>query len=275
MLIAVASIEEGMHVVPQTLLHLRGDESVGGVATYEWAVEQPIGSQSVFVPGPDVPEPTFEVNVAGTYTFSLIVRDTYGQASEPALLQVVVVPDQAIHVELLWDTPNDANQSDEGPEAGSDLDLHFAHEYASGPDLTGDGAPDGWFDQPFDCFWFNPAPNWGSFDPAVEDDPSLDRDDTDGAGPENLNLDIPENGRTYRIGVHYWHDHQLGPSWATLRVYVYGQLVWHEAGVKLLNHDLWEAATIEWPSGKVTPLLGKGGGHAITKSYENPFFFQP
>ena len=40
----------------------------------------------------------------------------------------------------------------------------------------------------FDCFWFNAHPNWGSFDPSVDDDPGLDRDDTDGAGPENLFL---------------------------------------------------------------------------------------
>ncbi|GMV39599.1 MAG: hypothetical protein AMXMBFR64_13150 [Myxococcales bacterium] len=276
--LAKASVDEGTSVIPQTVLHLRGEESTvdgGPVARYEWSVAQPPGSVSLFVPGPDVPNPTFEANVAGTYTFSLTVWNGLDEPSPPAMLQVFVIPDTAIHVELLWDTPNDPDQSDEGPEAGSDVDLHFTHQYASGPDLDGDGKPDGWFDQPFDCYWFNPHPNWGSFDPAVDDDPSLDRDDTDSAGPENLSLRFPESGHIYRIGVHYWHDHKYGPTYATLRVFLFGELVWERTGVKLLNHDMWDAATITWPSGKVESVIGKGGGDKITPNYENPFFFQP
>ena len=282
---AVATADEGALVIPQTVLHLRSEGSLaspGPVARYEWTVDQPAGSASTFKPSATAPNPTFEVNVAGTYTFSLAVWDAYEQPSAPASLQVVVIPDEAVHIELLWDTPNDPDQSDEGPEAGADMDLHFTHPYAGGSelpypgaDLDGDGVPDGWFDQPFDCFWFNPNPNWGSFDPAVPDDPGLDRDDTDGAGPENLNLDLPEDDKTYRIGVHYWHDHKFGPSYATLRVYIYGELVWEREDVKLENHDLWEAATLKWPSGEVEAVEQSGGGDKITPNYENPFFFQP
>ena len=59
-----------------------------------------------------------------------------------------------------------------------------------------------WFDMPFDCFWFNPAPNRGSFDPVVQDDPVLELDSIDGEGSERASLDQPEDGLIYRIGVH-------------------------------------------------------------------------
>jgi hypothetical protein len=213
------------------------------------------------------------VNVAGQYTFNLRVWDADGEQScIDAEYIVQVNPDEAIHIELLWDTPNDPNQTDEGPEAGADLDLHFLHPFATGQDVDGDGVLDGWFDQPFDCFWFNAHPNWGSLDPMVDDDPGLDRDDTDGAGPENVNLNIPEEGLTYRIGVHYWNDHGFGSSMATVRVYVYGELVFSASNVELVNHDLWEVATLEWLSGKVEPILGAGGTYKIIPNYQHPYF---
>ena len=277
--VAVINVQEGEEVIPQTVIHLKGDQSFGasgGVKKWSWSVTQPVGSQSVFTPSSTFPNPTFEANSAGTYQFKLDVWDGAGNKScEPAVAEVVAIPDEAIHVELHWNTPNDPDQTDEGPEAGADVDLHFLHPYASGPDLDGDGVPDGWFDQPFDCFWFNPTPNWGSFDPSVDDDPGLDRDDTDGAGPENLNLNIPEDGKTYRIGVHYWHDHGYGPSYVTLRIYIYAMLVWEVKDLKLVNHDMWDAATIEWESGQVTSLTTEGGLYKITPDYQNPFFFQP
>jgi len=278
---AVGVILEGQEVIPQTVLHLFGDQSfapAGEIASWKWTVNQPTGSASVFVPSDTFPNPTFEANTAGTYEFMLEVWDVTGVKScTPWVQEVAVLPDEAIHVELLWTTPNDPDETDEGPEAGSDVDLHFVHNlYAkSGPDLDNDGAPDPWFDQPFDCFWFNAHPNWGSFDPSVDDDPGLDRDDTDGAGPENMNLNIPENGATYRVGVHYWSDHEYGPSYSTVRIYIWGVLVFEVKDVKLVNHDMWDVATIEWPSAKVSLVQTGDGGYKITPDYQNPFFFQP
>lgn len=262
----VITVDEGTAVTPQTILHLHAPEQLAGgaVTKVEWAVEQPEGSVSLLVPSTSHPDPTLEANVAGTYIVALTVWDDLGKRHLAAPLTIVATPDSAVHIELLWDTPGDTDQSDEGPEAGADLDLHFTHPEASGPDLDGDGIAEPWFDQPYDCFWFNAHPIWGSFDPSVGDDPSLDRDDTDGAGPENLNLDEPEDGATYRIGVHAWSDHKLGPSFATLRVYVYGELVWERAGIELENHELWDAATLSWPSGAVTPVVGPDGGDKVS-----------
>ena len=273
---AIVKCMEGDEVIPQTVLHLVGDEShaVSGVVTkWQWEVEQPAGSQSTFVPSSSFPNPTFETNLAGVYTFYLTVYDgTNVPSCFPASYEVVVIPDEAIHIELLWHTPEDPDETDTGPEAGSDLDLHFKHPWAAGPDLDGDGSPDGWFDIPFDAFWFNAHPNWGSYDPGINDDPGLDRDDTDGAGPENINLDIPENV-TYCVGVHYWNDHGYGASYATVRVYIYSQLVFEASDYLLTHLDMWEPLCLEWPSGKVAVVTDSVGSPKITPNYENPYFW--
>lgn len=274
---AIIKVEEGDEVIPQTELHLIGDESYstqGAIVKWQWSFEGPEGSVDVFLPSYTFPNPVLTVNMAGIYTIRLTVFDELGTPScIPAVYEVVVIPDEALHVELLWHNPEDPDETDTGPEAGADLDLHFLHPYAAGPDLDGDGAPDGWFDIPWDCFWFNAHPNWGSFDPSINDDPGLDRDDTDGGGPENINLDIPEN-LVYRVGVHYWDDHGYGAGYATMRIYVYGQLVFEVTDVMLVDKDMWEVATIEWPSGKVILVTDpNSGGYKITPNYCNPFFF--
>ena len=273
--VPVIIVSEGEEVIPQTLLHLVGSQSYGSyaVAKYAWEVEQPVGSTGVFLPSASAPDPTFEANVAGSYVFRLKVWDAAGTpACYEASTTVLVTPDEAIHVELLWDTPGDDDQTDEGPEAGADLDLHFLHPFATGLDLDEDGAPDGWFDQPFDCFWFNPHPNWAALSPMANDDPGLDRDDTDGAGPENQNLDEPEDGMTYRVGVHYWNDHGFGPSLATVRIYIRKVLVFQVSDVELLPSDMWSVATIDWPSGEVKLVTDAGGAFHITPDYQHPNF---
>lgn len=265
---AVIQVVEGEEVIPQTKLHLIGSHSYaasGGISKYEWSVTQPVGSQSLFYPTYSQADPTFDVNAAGTYLFELRVWDDNGEEScVPAQKQVVVVPDEAIHVELLWDTPNDPDQTNEGSEAGADLDLHFMHWFASGGcDVDLDGTPDGWFDVPFDVSWINDNPNWGSLSAGVDDNPGLDLDDTDGVGPENLNLKKPEDGGKYTVGVHYWDDHGFGPSLATVRIFIYSTLVFEISGVELMPGDLWEVADIAWPSGQVSPITGVTGGYKI------------
>ena len=272
----VITCAEGNWVIPQTLLHLGIETSSGKqypASAWKWTVRQPEGSKSVFVPSSTHPNPTFEVNMTGIYVFSLELWSLGGTpAPHPAVYEVEVYPNEAIHVELLWHTPEDPNESDTGPEAGSDMDLHFKHPWAAGPDLDGDGEPDGWFDIPFDAFWFNAHPNWGSYDPCYNDDPGLDRDDTDGAGPENINIDIPENV-TYEVGVHFWSDHGYGESLTRVRVFVYGCLVYEVSNVVLRQLDMWNVCTIEWPSGKVQPILSDDGQPKIVPEYQNPYFF--
>jgi hypothetical protein len=276
--VAGVQVEEGEEVIPQTVLHLHGENSyanVGAITKYAWSVEQPALSTSLFVPTASYPSPTFEANTAGKYVFHLDVWNEYGQKScFTAEATVFVVPDEAIHVELLWKSPGDPNPDDVGPSAGTDLDLHFAHPNASQSDLDGDGSNDPWFDPTWDTFWFYPLQNWGSVS-SNDDNPSLDRDDVDSGGPENINLGQPEDGKTYALGVNYWDDHGFGNAFATVRVYVFSQLVFEVSDVALVDHDLWWVADLAWPAGVVSPKLQPNGGDWLTHDYHHPLFYQP
>ena len=277
----VIVVEEGEEVIPETVLHLDATQSYapfGGIAAYEWRVTQPEGSASVLVPSFTDPQPVLEANVVGVYTFKLDVRDENGNRSgessacPTAEYQVLVQPDQAIHVELTWVTPGDVDETDTGEGVGSDLDLHFAHESARGPDLDGDGFPDPWFDESWDVFWFYPEQQWGSFDPNARDNPTLDRDDTDGAGPENLNLAVPQDGVAYTIGVHYWNDWGFGPADATVKVFHYAELVYEATLEEMQRLDMWCVGKIHWPTPAVERCAPEGQPEQVTPRYVNTFF---
>lgn len=94
---AVAEVVEGPEVAVGTALHLRGDRSTavyGEVRRWEWRVDQPTGSQSIFVPSPTFPNPTFEVYVPGVYTFYLDVWDQDAARScDSARYEVTVLAD--------------------------------------------------------------------------------------------------------------------------------------------------------------------------------------
>ncbi len=254
---AKMKVQEGEEVVPQTMLHLKGDQSQpaggGAIKKYKWTAKQPGGSKQVFVPSSSFPNPTFTANAAGEYEFCLEVWDQSDQKGcAPACVTVLVLPEEAVHVELLWNTPADPDETDTGPAAGADMDLHFAHPLAQAPDIDCDGIKDPWFSNPFDTFWFNPNPNWGSVNANVPDNPSLDLDDTDGAGPENLNLDEPEGKvgapKYYHVGVHYWNDHGFGTSFATVNIYILGVLALQIEKVEMNVLDMWYVGKINWPN---------------------------
>lgn len=261
---ALIEVEEGPTVPPQTVLHLSGASSYsprGDIVSWQWEVDQPIGSVSTFAPSPYVSDPVFEANVAGVYTFRLTTTDATGVVScVTAELRVYVVPEQVLHVELLWHTPADADLTD---ASGADLDVHFIHPLA---------APPGYFDIPFDCFWGNTQPNWGALDPAAGDNPTLDRDDTDGDGPENLNFNVPEDGKRYCLAVHYWDDKSFGPSYATVRIYQHGELTFEMSDVAMVKSDLWEVGCIEWPAAVFEPA---DGAPKITHDFSDPEWLQP
>lgn len=276
----IITVAEGDTVTPQTVLHLDGKQSYatgGTISKYQWEVEQAKGSVSLFAPNATSSAVTFQPNVAGDYLFRLHVWDAGGKKScAPAEKKVKVIPDQAIHVELLWKTPGDKDETDSGPGVGTDLDLHFAHQYAAGQDYDGDGKADPWFAGQYDCFWFNcgngNTVEWGSYDPNVDDDPSLDRDDTDGAGPENLNLTLPEDGKTYSVGVHYYNDFGYGKSKAIIRIYIYGVLQFEVTSPDLVKGDMWYVAKIGWPQAEIETAQKSASDKSpfVTKKYPAP-----
>jgi len=207
-------------------------------------------------------------NVAGEYLFTLQRANEDGEScAPPKIYAVTATPTTTLHIELLWSTASDPDEYDDGPGAGTDLDLHFRRQ---DPESEGDDPFDGWFDQPFDCFWFNPQPNWGDLNPLVDDDPSLDLDDTDGAGPENLNFQEPEEGIQYPVLVHHWSDAGFGPADATVLVYVEGSLVYESEPVTLAASSAWYVGVLDGSTLEFTPAGDVSGGPVTVSPLESP-----
>ncbi len=251
----------------------------GRPVRYEWTVvSRPQGSTAVPVeqfhnplrpadggPPDSVETPTaqFFVDLTGEYIIELRVVDNLDAAAPsdvcqqaPAQVRILAEPDEDIHVQMVWDTPGDDTDpvNPQTDADGTDVDLWFLHPSA----LT-------WSDIGRRCFYGNPTPDWGVLG-QVDDDPSLDIDDVNGAGPENINLNDPENtqalGSAYRVGAHYYRAEResrvasYGPSLVTVRIYLGGALAF-EADRELIDtQDFWEVASIVWSPGdrRVQPI---------------------
>ena len=228
-------------------------------------VERPTGSVSQVVEsltsvldpaggGPEddeeTPTATFFVDLAGRYTIELQVYDNLDQVScaPNAVAQVVIeaIPEKDLHIQLVWSTPEDPDETD---EFGTDVDLHFKHENAE--DRWGAAAGE------WDCYFRQSSPDWGAMGDFL-DNPSLDIDDTNGAGPENVNLDRPEEGVTYNVGaIYYRSESTFGESdrdprtqhatYATVRLFARGELISEFVDRELTElNQLWHVAQINW-----------------------------
>jgi hypothetical protein len=262
-----AARETDLHVQPLDIITLDGTPSSdpgGEVRKWRWTVvDRPQGSVSVPVESfadprrpadggePDdetTPQALFFVDLAGQYTIELQVVDNLGQTScEPKAVERVVVdavPDKDLHVQLVWSTPEDPDETD---NKGTDVDLHVRHQNAG----------EFWSDSVWDCYFRNINPDWGAQGDVV-DNPTLDIDDTNGAGPENVNLSRPEPGVTYDIGAIYFRsestfgDPERDPrqehsSLVTVRVYAKGELLaeWVDRELERVA-QLWWVASVEW-----------------------------
>lgn len=220
------------------------------ITGYRWSVEQPAGSAVRFMPNEFVPAPTFEAWVVGTYVFHLDLVERVedeDRIRRAGSFMMRVSPNDALHVELTWRTPNDGDETDTGGSAsysvGSDVDLHVLHPSA-----------EKYFDWTYDCYWENTNPEWGAIGPL--DNPMLDRDDTDGAGPEVISIERPE-ALTYRVGVHYWNDWAYGEAFATVRIF-WGGVLLDQWETRVVNGDLWESHLIDAATATVTRLTADG-----------------
>lgn len=267
----VAAVTESrLDVLPLEIITLDGSASSdmdgpsGMPVSYEWVVvSRPEGStaqpvERFFNPlrpadggEPDnnsTPTAQFFVDLAGEYVFNLVVMDDLGFAApsntcpqQEATIIVNSLPDEDIHVELTWTTPGDPNETD---TEGTDVDLHFRHPNAQR-----------WNQSPYDCYFANPNPDWGPTGPIGN--PSLDIDDVNGAGPENINLNDPEfTDQTtipgpYLVGVHYYQSGGLftadyGASEATIRIYLGGSLAGTYTRVLDVTDNFWEVVGVIW-----------------------------
>lgn len=195
---------------------------------------------------------TLFADLAGTYNVCLNVEDTGNMMScNEDCLTVTVTPKETIHLQLVWHTPDDPTHDDDG----TDLDLHFVRllqgQEAEDPSVrSGKGT---WGDTGIavlndgtDVYFENREPIW-SVEGFGNELPSLDRDDKDGEGPENINLDNPSPCTWYAIGVHYYQDNAFGPSYATLRVFINGKLLHEQPNISLAQTGAFkQMALLHW-----------------------------
>ena len=264
--------DEALHVLPLDIVTLDGRNSTdpdgpdGRPVRYQWTIaEAPDGSTAVPVErflnpqrpadggrDDDLTTPTafFFVDLAGEYFIDLTVVDALDLSApsefceQPdARVHIIAEPDQDIHVQTVWHTPRDRDETD---AEGSDVDMHLLH-------------PNGqsWAVAPLDCYYANTQPDWGPRGPAGN--PSLDIDDTNGAGPENINLDEPEDtgalGNPYRVGIHYYRSENFlgnsdwGPSEVTVRIFLGGVQAGEWVRELQRRDHFWEVANIIWGPG--------------------------
>lgn len=202
---------------------LEFDAGVSGEGLrYVWSVvTRPDGSTSTFTPNSTVASPSFFVDLAGFYEVEVEIFDGDRAATSTRKVEIMAIPSERLHVQLVWDTDR------------VDVDLHLLH-------------PDGsWNASPYDCHWRNREPLWGDLSRPT-DDPSLDIDDTDGFGPENINLNGSEDGLTYKVGAHIYADrgHEGGIE-VTARIYIDGELRLEQRRLMFAN-QFWEVGEVLW-----------------------------
>ena len=223
-------------------------------AAVTWSVKAPDGAAVAVQPAFDARGATFAADLVGRYTITLEL--TPGPSFPrticgPGEATLEVLAGSPLHVELTWATPSDPDSTDEGPGSGADLDLHVVMLERATRDTNGDGAVDGLFDRQADCWSRNQGTPVSS--PGAGPTPAaLDRDDSDGGGPENANVALPSVVGPYDIYVEGANDYGFGPSVATVRVFVHGALAF-EASHEVMDWQIWPAARIDWAAGQVTP----------------------
>jgi hypothetical protein len=215
-----------------------GSDPDGGAVTYLWTVtSRPTGSTSQPAT-PTSATTTFFVDLAGTYTITLTVTDNEGQTAT-CTVTLTAIPPQDLHVELIWNT------------SWGDADLH----------LTQAGIPpaSAWYRIEEDCFFANASAMWPPSGGAGN--ATLDIDDKNGYGPENINIVSSPASGTYEIGVAYYCSHGLaedrnspapntgdGPTAATVKVYCGGVLISTYSNINLDKTGRFvDVASVTWP----------------------------
>lgn len=231
-------------VAPLDDIVLTGEDSSATngrtIDAYHWDIVSKPPDSTVVLTTPDARETSFQFNssgvfrrgldVAGTFVVRLVVTDSAGlDSTNDARVALSSVPGEDMVVQLTWD------------HESADMDLHLVRD--GGATFTDN-----------DCYFSNckgsSGLNWGGG--AVN--PHLDVDDTDGFGPENINIARPNNG-TYRVGVHYYAPHSSHVATAVnVKIFVRGGLWAEYTRDMTVCNQYWEVADIEWPSSLVTAI---------------------
>jgi hypothetical protein len=206
--------------------------------TYEWSlVYKPDGS-SAEMPGGSLTvsdRADFTTDLAGEYIGRLVVTNNEGVRSDPCEVTLDAEPAEALWVEMFW------------AEGGDDMDLHLL-------------APGGTLETDTDCYYGNCTDSdwgggldWGITGDSI-DDPILDLDDISETGPENINIEIPQDGE-YRVVVHDFPGSVYEENNAvTINIYLDGVLEWTDTRDINEEDSYTDFALVNTRTAEVTPL---------------------
>ena len=204
--------------------------------TYNWTlVHRPVGSAAVMPSGSGADRSGFTTDLAGEYVGRLVVTNSEGIDSDPCEVSLDSEPAEALWVEMFWEN------------SGDDMDLHLL-------------APGGVLETDTDCYYGNCTPgswtgglDWGTIGD-TSDDPTLDLDDISLTGPENINIEAPED-RTYTVIVHDYPGSVFEPANAvTINIYLNGSLEWTDTRMISGEDSYTEFASIDVAAGEINSL---------------------
>ncbi|HHO54213.1 MAG TPA: hypothetical protein ENK18_25920 [Deltaproteobacteria bacterium] len=203
----------------------------GGGLSYAWSLISPPAGASPTLPleDPSYSDRAFIADVVGTYTVQLVVTNGEGVSSTPCTTSFEAIPATDLWVEMFWQRPDD------------DMDLHVVR---GNGDLRTDQ----------DCYYANCRLDGLPWGPAgAVADPILDIDDIPGTGPENINIDAPED-----IVYHVWVNDFPGssrtePNDVTVRIYLSGSLAYEQTKTISGEDDDVRFADVDWGDQRIDP----------------------
>lgn len=220
--VATAVVDDVVQVDASRSLDPEGDP-----LGYSWSLVAPAGSRAA-LDDPNAVRASFVPDIAGTYGVTLVVRDSLGQESPPAAVDVTARARFGFRAQASW-------------LDGGDVDLHILE---AGAALFG----------PRDCGFQARVVDFG-VPGASEDDCELLDDAAAPPGPEQAVMPVPAAG-TYEIWAHLFDDGGLGAIEVTMRVILDDEAAPAMLQVRQLPGDCatWHVADITFPSGAITVL---------------------
>jgi hypothetical protein len=256
---------------------LDGDAIYAGTPTsWLWTISPPSGSLTTDAECPTCKNTRMWIDLSGDWLVHVQFVDELGRGWTCDF--IVHVRGEGIRVEMWW------NEGVGGDE--TDVDLHLHRNPPAGEYFNGD-----------DCYFSNcdnytwgysidwgypitpaaacpsPAPSGSDYSTGCPN-PRLDLDDVDGNGPENINIDNPGDGDSFRVMVHFWDDEGREglPAPTNVRIYCGGVIKATYGPASIYSEgygtgDIWRVADIVWDASisdcAVTAITGSGGSYDI------------
>lgn len=193
----------------------------GRIVTWRWRrASRPPGSAAGDPTPTDAATTQIRTDLAGEYVLEVTATDDDGM-TDTCTTTVRAIASEGLRIEVSWNTD------------GTDMDTHLLSPIATR-----------WFAED-DCYYGNcqgGGLSW--FGPGPDDDPSLDIDDTNGFGPENINIERPRDG-TYRVGI----DAFSGAASVVVNIYCGGSTTtprrtFGPVFITSSSDDLWRVADV-------------------------------